>query len=305
MKTSSRRRASNETRQSVSAKEIVNENDETRKRFEIMARSVFRIFKACVNEPGVYDHRGAYDAINIVFKSLREDRDQADISQIMKELHEIVGQSINVANVGSDEDGRLYDISAIDFERLRQEFARSPKKNTQVQNLKDAIEKRLATMIAQNPLRTDFQQHYENLVAQYNREKDRPTIERTFEALLNFVAELDDEQERAIREGLDEPTLALFDLLKKDELTPADIKRIKAVAADLYARLQAELTRLSDWQWKEATRDLVKQTIFDFLYSDETGLPESYSEDEIAVKSNMIFSLFLNQQQGGVVLAAV
>ena len=289
----------------VSAKEVINESDETRKRFEIMARSVFRKFKACVNAPGVYGHRKAYDAINIVFKSLREDRDQADISQIIKELHGIVGQSINVAPAGNDEDGRLYDISAIDFERLRQEFAKSPKKNTQVQNLKDAIEKRLASMLAQNPLRTDFQLHYENLVAEYNREKDRPTIERTFEALLKFVADLDEEQERAIREGLDEPTLALFDLLKKDELTPTDIKRIKTVAVDLYAKLQGELTRLSDWQWKEATRDLVKQTIFDFLYSDETGLPESYSEDEITVKSTMLFTHFLNQQQHGLALAAL
>ena len=36
----------------VSAKEIINENDETRKRFEIMARSVFRKFKACLNASG-------------------------------------------------------------------------------------------------------------------------------------------------------------------------------------------------------------------------------------------------------------
>ena len=289
----------------VSAKEVINESDETRKRFEIMASSVFRKFKACVNDPGVYDHRMAYDAINIVFKSLREDRDQADISQIIKELHEIVGESINVASAVNDEDGRLYDISAIDFEKLRQEFAKNPKKNTQVQNLKDAIERRLASMLAQNPLRTDFQLHYENLVAEYNREKDRPTIERTFESLLQFVADLDEEQERAMREGLDEPTLALFDLLKKDELTPADIKRIKTVAVDLYSKLQAELTRLSDWQWKEATRDMVKQNIFDFLYSDETGLPESYTEDEITLKSTMVFKHFLNQQQSGLVLAAV
>ena len=133
----------------VSAKEVINENDETRKRFEIMARSVVRKFKACLNVPGIYDHRGAYDAINIVFGSLQEDRDQADISQIIKELHGIVGDSINVADMVNDEEGRLYDISAIDFERLRQEFAESPQKNTQVQNLKDAIEKRLALMLAQ------------------------------------------------------------------------------------------------------------------------------------------------------------
>ena len=289
----------------VSAKESINENDGTRKRFEIMARTVFRKFKACLNVPRIYDHRGAYDAINIVYKSLQEDRDQADISQIIKDLHGIVGESINVTDMGNGEDGRLYDISAIDFDRLRQEFPKSPQKNTQVQNLKAVIEKRLALMLAQNPLRTDFQQHYENLVAEYNREKDRVTIERTFEALLKFVADLDEEQERAVREGLDEPTLALFDLLKKTELRPAEIKRIKTVAIELHAKLQAELARIRDWQNKEATRDRMKQMIFDFLYSDETGLPTVYSEPEIAFKSNMVFSHFLNQQQHGGALAAM
>ena len=291
----------------VSAKEIINENDETRKRFEIMAREVFRKFKACVNVSGVYDHRGTYDAINIVSKSLQEDRDQADISQIIQELHGIIGESIIVGDMessGNGENGRLYDISAIDFERLRQEFAKIPHKNTKVQNLKEAIEKRLILMLAQNPLRTDFQQHYENLITEYNREQDRPTIERTFEALLKFVGALDEEQERAVREGLDEPTLALFDLLKKDELTPDEIKRIKTVAVDLYAKVQAELTHLIDWQWKEATRDRVKQAIFDFLYSDETGLPTSYSEEDITAKSTMVFGHVLNQEQYGMVLAA-
>ena len=289
----------------VASKEIINENDETRKRFEIMARTVFRKFKACLNVTGINNYRMAYDAINIVYKSLQEDREQADISQIIKELHGIVGQSINVTDTGNGEEGRLYDISAIDFERLRQEFAKSPQKNTQVQNLKDAIEKRLALMLAQNPLRTDFQQHYGNLVGEYNREKDRVTIEKTFEALLKFVADLDEEQERAVREGLDEPTLALFDLLRKDDLTPEEIRRIKTVAVDLYAKLQAELARIRDWRWKEATRDLVKQTIFDFLYSDETGLPTSYSEAEITVKSTMVFGHFLNQPRQGVALAGV
>ena len=291
----------------LSAKEIINENDETRKRFEIMASEVFRKFKACANAPSVHDHRRFYDAINIVSKSLREDRDQADISQIIQELHEIIGENIVVgdaANSDNSQDGRLYDISSIDFERLRQEFTKSPRKNTQVQNLKEAIEKRLTVMLAQNPLRTDFQQHYEKLIADYNREQDRPTIERTFEALLKFVADLDDEQQRAVREGLDEVSLALFDLLKKDELAPDEIKRIKTVAVDLYAKVQAELTHLIDWQWKEATRDRVKQAIFDFLYSDETGLPTSYSEEDITAKSAMVFGHVLNQEQYGMVLAA-
>ncbi len=290
----------------VAAKEVINENDNTRKRFEIMAREVFRKFKACLNVPGIYDHRGAYDAINIVYKSLQEDREHADISQIITELHDVVGKSIAIKDAGQVRETQpIYDISAIDFERLRQEFARSTQKNTQAQNLKTAIEKRLDSMLAQNPLRTDFQLHYENMISDYNREKDRVTIENTFEALLKFVADLDVEQERAVREGLDEPTLALFDLLKKDELTPEEIKRIKSLAIDLHAKLEAELERIRDWQDKEATRDLIKQTIFDYLYSDETGLPSSYSEDEITVKSNLVFGHFLNKQQHGIVLSAM
>ena len=40
----------------------------------------------------------------------------------------------------------------------------------------------------------------------------------------------------------------------------------------------------------------MKQTIFDFLYSDATGLPECYSEDEITMKSNLVFGHFLTQR---------
>ena len=290
----------------VAAKEAINENDDTRKRFEIMARTVFRKFRACLNTPGVNDHRKAHDAINIVYKSLQEDRERADVSRIIRELHEVVGYSISVGNVGGvHQPGPTYDISAIDFERLRLEFGESSKKNTHLQNLKAALERRLAQMLADNPMRTNFQQHYEQLVAEYNREKDRVTIERTFDALLKFAADLDDEQSRAIREGLTEPTLALFDLLKKDALARHEIKRIKAVAVDLYDKLQQEMVRIQEWRAREATRDLVKQTIFDFLYSDNTGLPTSYSDDEITLKSNLVFRHFLNQQQRAMASAAV
>ena len=290
----------------VAAKEVVNQNDETRKRFEIMARAVFQKFKACVNLANVNDHRGSHDAIDIIYKSLQKDRERADISQIIKELHEIVGQNIIVSEAkGTKESGRPYDISAIDFERLRQEFAKGAQKHTQVQNLKIAIEKRLAIMLATNPLRTNFQRHYEDLVEAYNMEKDRVTIEHTFEALLRLVADLDEEQERAVREKLDEPTLAVFDLLKKEDLEPADIKSIKSVAVDLHETVQGELARIRDWQTKEATRDFIKQTIFDFLYSDRTGLPASYTVDEVNVKAQAVFAHFLYQQRYGVTATAM
>jgi type I restriction enzyme R subunit len=121
----------------------------------------------------------------------------------------------------------MWDISKIDFNRLKQEFSRYPKKNTTVQNLSQAVERRLQKLLARNPLRTDFQKHYEDIIADYNREKDRATIEETFEALLRFVQELDEEESRAVQEGLDEESLAIFDLLKKPNLNASEIKRIK------------------------------------------------------------------------------
>ena len=274
----------------VACKEAANENDETRKRFEVMCREVFKKFRACINVQGVNDHRADRDAINIVYKSLQRDREQADISDIIRKLHEVVDEAIEVRPDRQAEVQAPYDISRIDFDRLKREFERSAGRRTTVQALKDAVEKKLRRLLAQNPLRTDFQQHYEEIVAEYNREKDRVTIERTFEALLELIQELDDEESRALREGLDEESLAIFDLLKKPELSGAEIRRIKRVAVELLRTLKAEKLRVDQWREKESTRDAVLVTIRDFLWSDETGLPaDGYSEDEVKVISDNVF----------------
>ena len=275
------------------AKEVINQNDETRKRFEVMAREVFNKFKACINVPGINACRDMRDAINILYKSLQADKEKADISDIIKELYEIVDSSIDTTRkVGEpkpDRD-RIYDISQIDFERLRQEFARSERKNTTVQSVKNAVEQKLARLMMQNPLRTDYQEHYEKLVKEYNQEKDRVVIEKTFEALLRFNEELSHEEKRAMREGLDEESLILFDLLSKPDLQPNEIKKIKRVAISLLSSLKEERLRVANWQQKESTRDAVKQQIFDFLYDEKTGLPvRHYGEDEIADISEKVF----------------
>jgi len=67
----------------LAAKEAANENDETRKRFEVMCRAMFSKFKACLTVEGVNAYRRDYDAINIVYKSLQEDREKADITAVM------------------------------------------------------------------------------------------------------------------------------------------------------------------------------------------------------------------------------
>jgi len=272
----------------VKAKEAANESDESRKRFEILCREVFSKFKACFGDDRQHEFRNDRDAIDIIYKSLQDDKQHADITEIIQRLHAVIDESIETRELGRD-DGTIYDISKIDFERLRQEFQRTAAPNTTVQNLRAAIEKRLNRLIAQNPLRTDFQEHYDQIVREYNQEKDRVTIEKTFEELLRFVNELDEEQARAIREGLDQESLALYDLLMKDALSPKEIAQIKEVAVGLLSTLKDEKLKIDQWRDKEGTRDAVRSAIFDFLYSDKTGLPTAYSETEIKDRSEKVF----------------
>ena len=271
-------------------KEAANENDETRKRFEVMCREVFKKFRACINVKRIKDHRADRNAINIVYKDLQQDREQADIADIIRRLHLVVDEAIATQPDRVSEKSEPYDISRIDFEKLKKEFERSPRKNTTVQNLKRAVEQRLRRLLEQNPLRTDFQQHYEQIVAEYNREKDQVTIEHTFEALLKLVEDLDEEERRAVSEGLDEESLAIFDLLNKPDLSASEIRRIKTVAVGLLKKLKVGKLRVDQWREKEATRDAVRVTIRDFLWSDKTGLPvDAYNEQEVNDKAEKVF----------------
>lgn len=274
----------------ITAKEAINDNDQTRKRFEIQAREVFKKFKACLTIPGVNDFRNDVGAINIIYKSLQKDRDQADISDLIRQLHEAMDGAIASQSLPQKEDHTVYDISSIDFDLLRREFERSPAKKTTVQNLKQVIENKLAKLLAQNPLRTNFQQHYEKIVAAYNSEKDQQTIEQSFNVLMKFVEALSEEEHRAVREGLDQESLALFDLLKKPDLDKDAIKQIKKVSSDLLTTLKQEKLRIENWREKESTRDAVQVVIRDFLWDDSTGLPVSlYDESEVLLKAADVY----------------
>ncbi len=274
----------------VSCKEAANENDVTRKRFGIMCRVVFRKFKACINIPGIGDFRANRDAIDIIYKSLVGDREKADITEIMRELQAVVDEAIDTTDRSDRDATKPFDISKIDFEKLRAEFATTPNRNSTVQRLKAAIEDRLRRMLARNPLRTDFQRRYEEIVAAYNREKDRLAVEAALEELLKFANDLDEEDNRAVREELDEESLAVFDLLRKPDLGAADLRTIKKIAVDLLATLKAEKLKIDQWRDKESTRAAVRTEIRDFLWSDQTGLPApGYTQAEIEGKVAVVY----------------
>ena len=100
-----------------------------------------------------------------------------------------------------------------------------------------------------------------------------------------------------MREGLNEETLAIFDLLKKDTLTDKEREKVKQVSKETLKTLKAEKLKVERWRESTQLRAQVKTTIYDSLL----WLPqEPYSEVEVVEKTNVIYQhIFANYYGGG------
>src|SRR5262249_5902764 len=153
---------------------------EAKRRFEIMAREVFARFKALLMEQSVFTYAERHDNIEAIYKKLEERRDTAGVTEMVKEMHRIFKERIRAPAPGEDHaEGLRVDLSQIDFERLRKEFAKVPRKNSALQDIRDLVEKKLARMLQNNPALMDYYKRYQEIIADYNREKDRATVEQT------------------------------------------------------------------------------------------------------------------------------
>ena len=266
------------------AVEAVYSSDESKRRFEVLARQVFVRFKALLMEPSAFAFAERHDNIEAIYKKLTERRDTADVTELLKELHRIVNEAIRTQVPGDDQaEGLTFDLSQIDMDKLRDEFSKKVQhKATALQDVRDIVEQKLAELLLRNPSRMDYQQKYEEIVADYNREKDRVTVEETFRRLMELMDELDAEQKRAVEESLNEDELALFDLLKKDDLAKVDRERVKQASRNLLAHIEERLSDLNRFWEKEQTKAEVEVFILDEVYASLPTPPFTSEEKKSA-----------------------
>jgi type I restriction enzyme, R subunit len=280
------------------ATDAVYTTDETKRRFEIMAREVFSRFKALLTEPSVYAYAVRHDNIEAIYKKLEEQRDTADVTEVLKELHRIVNEAIRAAGPGEDHaEGLTIDLSQIDFERLKKEFAKAPRKNAALQDIRAVVEKKLKNMLALNPLMMDYYRRYQELIAEYNREKDRATVEQTFAALFDLAASLDEEQRRAVEEGLSPAGIAVFDLLQRENLTKADREKVKQAGRSLLARICTLLASMDSWTRNAQTQAEVQTSILDWLCE---SLPQPpFTEGDTTRLAQQLYEYVWQQSEAG------
>ncbi len=266
--------------------EAVYTSDESKRRFEILARVVFTRFKALIMEPAAFTYAERHDNIEAIYKKLEERRDTADVTDLLKELHRIVNDAVLAAAPGDDQkDSKVFDLSQIDLEKLRDEFAKKcNRKATALQDVREIVEEKLAQMLARNPQRMDYYKKYSDIVADYNREKDRVTIEETFAKLVDLAKSLDAEQRRAAEEGLSEEELALFDLLTRETLSKADRERVKQASRSLLESVQKLIAPVERWTDKEQTQAEVETFILDHVFLNLPSPPFTDEEKQEVAK---------------------
>ena len=257
-------------------------SNEAKRRFEIVARQVFIRFKALLMEPSVLAYAERHDNIETIYKKLQDRRDTADVTEVLKELHRIVNEAIRAAAPGDDHaEGLTVDLSQLDFEKLRNEFAsKVRRKHAALQDIRDVVEHKLGQMLDRNPMRMDYYKKYQEIIADYNREKDRVTVEDTFARLVVLASGLDTEQRRAAEEGLSDDELALFDLLFKDNISKKDRERLKQASRGLLSSLHDLLASMPGWLQNATTQAQVKVFILDRLYESLPRPPFNEAETE-------------------------
>ena len=252
---------------------------EEKKEFQTYASELIRVMKYLQREDLTEDQVQYRDAIVAIYKELQLKRKHADNTDLMVEINRIISENLTLEPAIGSGDSKQFDISKIDFDLLRREFAKAAHKKLIIKDLSDLVEERIKQMLLRNPSRMDYYDRYQAIIKEYNEEKNRAEIERIFDELTKLAQDLTQEEKRYVREGFSsDEELSMFDLLFKADLTKQEIAEIKKVAVDLLAKIKAKIAELDHWSDKPETKAIVDNLIRDTLWAE---LPESYDENSI------------------------
>ena len=254
---------------------------EERKQFQTYANELIRMMKYADRNDVSSDTRKEYEAIVAIFHQLQKKRKHASNVDLMVEINGIISEYVQVDIPGEGlTPSRQFDISKIDFDLLRREFAKAKRKNLILKDLDDLIQQRLNELLFANPQRINYYERYQQIIEDYNSEQNRATIEKTFMDLMDLANSMDQEEQRYVREGFSsDEELSLYDLLFSENLSKQDIQKIKHVAVDLLAKVKAKIAELDHWTDKQETKAAVDNLIRDTLWAE---LPECYDEVSIS-----------------------
>ena len=87
--------------------------------------------------------------------------------------------------------------------------------------------------------------------------------------LMNLAKSMSEEEQRYVREGFSsDEELSIYDLLFSENLSKADIVKIKKMSVDLLKKIKARIAEMDHWTDKQETRAAVDILIRNILYEE-------------------------------------
>lgn len=185
-----------------------------------------------------------------------------------------------------------YDLTLLDFQKMKEQFKEAPHKNKEIRDLAEFIGHKLELMLSQNSERRPFAERFQNIINRYNASSEG--AEQAFEELAELIRKMSEEQQRASREGLTEDELEIFDILKKEKMTKDEEIQVKNGAKELLTKMKEKQTELFPQYWYRDSSLSRKVLIFigDTL---DTILPSSYDVTIFEDKKTKVYQQILQR----------
>ena len=265
-------------------------DEETRNDFQVKARQVRKLFKALLPNPKAAAQQRNVAAIRVLAERIHEvtKPHTPDIEAVADAVDALLDRSvgaeeyvIRAAAEGIQPDP-LIDLSQIDFDGLATKFA--GRKRAETDRLAQLLKQQAIGAAMRNPTRYQLVERIEQLIEDYNA--GSVNIDEYLRRLIELSKTLSVEEDRAVREGMTEEELAIFDLLTQPDpvLTAEERETVKVSAKKLLEHLHEKLVQ--DWRRKVATTNDVNSTIRQIL---DEGLPDPYTVDVFQNKVQLVF----------------
>lgn len=277
--------------------------DAWRQTFNVYDNTVSSLYEACKPEILSQKPRPLIAVIQYLRGVVDALIEKGNLDNLEQQISELLDESLVVENADGFlvqehqatyeviQKGRSWDLSKINFKKLKEEFECAQFKHIQIADLRAFIEDKLRQMMEVNHTRTDFAQKLHDIVARYN--SGGSSTENYYEELVKFTEGMKAEDERHVREGLSEDELELYDLLKKAKLTKAENQKVKLAAKHLIIRLLGSHPKVlvQDW-WKDGQTQLKVKSVIEAVLDDD--LPESYERREFKEKCEKVYDLVVD-----------
>lgn len=270
---------------------------ESKKKFLTLSSNLQNAYRSVLPEPDAENYYKEVVAIRVLASRIRDVGLQSiDVSQVKKDLEDLLDKSIQAGEYTISQHRKIKDLSSLDADALQKFFAGLDNKNLQVEAISNELEQKIAEMVRKNKKRARFMDRLVSLLQEYN--SGAHDVDQIFNDLVDLARDLNEEEQRAVKENLSEDELVVFDLLVKENLNPSEVSIIKNTAHELLVNLKPLL--VPHWRDFETTRAEIKVGISDLLYA---KLPDpTYTQKDCELKGLEVYNFVYEHYQDMILL---